>query len=33
MNEVDAPEGISRFLYFWSWDAGVDNTFHLNFTF
>lgn len=33
MNEADAPEGISRFIYFWSWDAGADNTFHLNFTF
>lgn len=33
MNEKDAPEGFTRFLYFWSWDAGVDNTFHLNFTF
>lgn len=33
MNEVDAPEGLSRFFYFWSWDAGSDNTFHLNFTF
>jgi len=33
MNEKDAPEGLSRFIYFWSWDAGVDNTFHLNFTF
>ncbi|QGY39428.1 DUF4390 domain-containing protein [Pseudodesulfovibrio cashew] len=33
MNEVDAPEGLERFLYFWSWDAGSDNTFHLNFTF
>lgn len=33
LNEVDAPEGVSRFIYFWSWDAGADNTFHLNFTF
>ncbi|QJB58373.1 DUF4390 domain-containing protein [Pseudodesulfovibrio sp. zrk46] len=33
MNEADAPEGLERFIYFWSWDAGVDNTFHLNFTF
>jgi len=33
MNEADAPQGISRFIYFWSWDAGADNTFHLNFTF
>lgn len=33
INEVGAPEGFSRFIYFWSWDAGADNTFHLNFTF
>lgn len=33
MNEAGAPEGFSRFIYFWSWDAGADNTFHLNFTF
>jgi len=33
INEKDAPEGFYRFLYFWSWDAGVDNTFHLHFTF
>jgi len=33
MNEVGAPEGFSRFIYFWSWDAGADNTFQLNFTF
>lgn len=33
MNEAGAPEGLSRFIYFWSWDAGADNTFHLNFTF
>lgn len=33
MNEKGAPEGVYRFLYFWSWDAGSDNTFHLNFTF
>ncbi len=32
MNEKDAPKGFSRFFYFWSWDAGSDNTFHLNFT-
>lgn len=33
MQEADAPEGFYRFVYFWSWDAGTDNTFHLNFTF
>lgn len=33
MNEKDAPEGLMRILYFWSWDAGSDNTFHLNFRF
>jgi len=33
MNEADAPDGFYRFVYFWSWDAGSDNTFHLNFTF
>ena len=33
MNETDAPRGISRFIYFWSWDAGADTTFHLNFTY
>lgn len=33
MNEKDAPGGFYRFLYFWSWDAGSDSTFHLNFTF
>ncbi|MDC0336147.1 DUF4390 domain-containing protein [Pseudodesulfovibrio sp.] len=33
MNEVGAPEGVSRFIYFWSWDAGADTTFLLNFTY
>jgi len=33
MNEKDAPEGVYRLLYFWSWDSGTDNTIHLNFTF
>ncbi len=31
MNELDAPEGLSRLLYFWSWDTGADNTFQLDF--
>lgn len=33
MNEEDAPEGVMRFLYFWSWDPGADNSFQLDFTF
>jgi hypothetical protein len=33
MNEADAPEGWSRFIYFWSWDAGADNSFQLDFTY
>ncbi|OIQ50038.1 hypothetical protein BerOc1_01968 [Pseudodesulfovibrio hydrargyri] len=33
MNEEDAPEGMMRFFYFWSWDAGADNAFQLDFTF
>ncbi|MEZ7198621.1 DUF4390 domain-containing protein [Pseudodesulfovibrio karagichevae] len=33
MNEEDAPEGVMRFFYFWSWDAGADNAFQLDFTF
>jgi len=33
MNEKDAPEGVMRFIYFWSWDAGSNNTFQLDFTF
>jgi hypothetical protein len=33
MNEEDAPEGLMRFFYFWSWDAGADNAFQLDFTF
>lgn len=33
LNEKDAPEGFTKYLYFWSWDAGADNTFHLNFSF
>ncbi|WP_316898199.1 DUF4390 domain-containing protein [Pseudodesulfovibrio indicus] len=33
MNQEDAPEGVMRFIYFWSWDAGANNTFQLDFTF
>lgn len=33
MNEVGAPQGFTRFIYFWSWDAGFDATFVLNFTY
>ncbi|MBI9079415.1 MAG: DUF4390 domain-containing protein [Pseudodesulfovibrio sp.] len=33
MNELGAPEGFSRFIYFWSWDAGADNSFQLDFTY
>jgi hypothetical protein len=33
MNEEGAPEGFMRFIYFWSWDAGADNAFQLDFTF
>jgi hypothetical protein len=33
MNEEDAPEGVMSFFYFWSWDAGADNAFQLDFTF
>lgn len=33
MNEQDAPQGVMRFIYFWSWDAGADNSFQLDFTF
>jgi hypothetical protein len=33
MNEDGAPEGISRFIYFWSWDVGANNSFQLNFTY
>ncbi len=31
MHEAGTPEGISRFIYFWSWDTGADTTFILNF--
>ena len=33
MNEKGAPEGISRFIYFWSLDVGADNSFQLDFTY
>lgn len=33
MNEADAPEGITRFIYFWSWDTGANNSFQLDFTY
>ena len=33
MNEQDAPEGLMRFIYFWSWEAGANNSFQLDFTF
>ncbi len=33
MNEVGAPDGLMRYLYFWSLDAGTDTTFLLNFTY
>ncbi len=31
MNQDGAPEGISRFIYFWSWDAGAKSSFQLDF--
>jgi hypothetical protein len=33
MSEADAPQGISRFIYFWSWDTGANNSFQLDFTY
>lgn len=33
MHEEGAPEGLSRFIYFWSWSKGADTTFILNFTY
>ena len=33
INEQGAPEGMMRFIYFWSWDAGADNSFQLDFTY
>lgn len=33
MNEEDAPDGILRYLYFWSWNPGAENSFQLDFTY
>ena len=33
MHEQDAPQGMMRFIYFWSWEAGAENAFQLDFTF
>ena len=33
MHQQDAPQGLLRFIYFWSWEAGADNSFQLDFTF
>jgi len=33
MTEEGAPEGVMRYVYFWSWDAGADNSFQLDFTY
>ena len=33
MSEADAPQGFSRFIYFWSWDTGANNSFQLDFTY
>ena len=33
MNEKDAPDGVMRYIYFWSWDAGAENSFQLDFTY
>ncbi len=33
LHETDAPEGLTRLLYFWSWDTGPDSTFQLEFTY
>ncbi|NDV19920.1 DUF4390 domain-containing protein [Pseudodesulfovibrio sp. JC047] len=33
MTEKDAPEGFMRYVYFWSWDAGANNSFQLDFTY
>lgn len=29
--EADAPRGLTRYLYFWSWDTGAGTTFELTF--
>lgn len=33
MNDKDAPEGVMRYIYFWSWSPGSDNSFQLDFTY
>ncbi|MUM77332.1 DUF4390 domain-containing protein [Pseudodesulfovibrio sp. F-1] len=33
MADADAPEGLSRFIYFWSLDAGAGTSFQLDFTY
>lgn len=33
IREADAPEGITRYVYFWSWDTSPTATFMLNFTY
>lgn len=33
MNEKDAPDGVMRYIYFWSWDTGAKNAFQLDFTY
>lgn len=33
INEADAPEGLTKIIYFWSWDTGANATFLLNFTY
>ncbi|MBG0790964.1 MAG: DUF4390 domain-containing protein [Desulfovibrionaceae bacterium] len=33
MNEKGAPEGFMRYLYFWSWNPGAENSFQMDFTY
>lgn len=33
INEADAPEGLTKIIYFWSWDSGSSAIFRLNFTY
>lgn len=33
LNEADAPEGLTKIIYFWSWDSGSNAIFRLNFTY
>ena len=33
IEDAEAPEGLTRYLYFWSWDAGSDSSFQLKFTY